>query len=80
MTFLLQNEVVNTSVSVPTRLFADWAPDPSRPVHSSSQPAGASNHWSSLRQVSDTQALADKARSYILSMLHQETGPRPPSK
>lgn len=60
-------------MSVPTRLFADWAPDPSRHVSNPAHAVGSSNHWSSLRQSSDTQQLADRARSYILSMLNQDS-------
>ncbi|MFN8606406.1 MAG: hypothetical protein U0931_02665 [Vulcanimicrobiota bacterium] len=66
-------------MSVPTRLFDDWSPEPSR--QTSGQPsAGGAAHWSSLRQADDTRQLADRARSYILSMLHQEAGPRYPGQ
>jgi|JI10StandDraft_1071094.scaffolds.fasta_scaffold1020370_2 hypothetical protein len=71
-------KVVKT-LSVPTRLFDDWSPEPSRQAPSSGGVGGAC-HWSSLRQADDTQQLADRARSYILSMLHQESGPRYPGQ
>ncbi|MBN9418740.1 MAG: hypothetical protein J0I12_25035 [Candidatus Eremiobacteraeota bacterium] len=67
------------TLSVPTRLFADWSPEPSRQVSSPSGAGGASQ-WSSLRQADDTRQLADRARSYILSMLKQESGPRYPGQ
>ena len=67
------------SLSVPTRLFDDWSPEPSRQAPSQGGVGGAC-HWSSLRQADDTQQLADRARSYILSMLHQESGPRYPGQ
>lgn len=67
-------------MSVPTRLFADWTDEPSRPVTAQANSSGGACHWSHLRQSNDTQQLADRARSYILSMLRQETGPRFPVK
>lgn len=72
-------KVVKT-LSVPTRLFADWTPEPSRPVSSQASSSGGACHWSSLRQSDDTRQLADRARSYILSMLQQEAGPRFPGE
>lgn len=72
--------MVKTFVSVPTRLFADWTDEPSRPHCAPASAGGGACHWANLRQANDTQQLADRARSYILSMLHQETGPRLPGK
>lgn len=60
-------------MSVPTRLFAE-AEEPAR--HVSTQASSSARHWSSLRQAHCSQELAERARSYILTMLHQDTGPR----
>lgn len=65
------------SVSVPTRLFAE-AEEPARQV--SPQGSVSARHWSSLRQAHCSQELADRARSYILTMLHQDNGPRLPGQ
>jgi hypothetical protein len=67
-------------MSVPTRLFADWEPEPSRQVPLSPHSQGTASCWSKLRHSHDTQQLADRARSYILAMLHQDAGPRCPGK
>lgn len=69
-----------TTVSVPTRLLADWSDDSQRSAYAAGSPSGPSRQWSSLRGGGDSQQLTERARSYILSMLHQDPGPRYPGQ